>query len=198
LTEAAVKMLAHGRELLEPAFAWRAVPVSLDAEQEAVHCLPRGSTSLSVGRLIRMELRGSAAVAVFVATIGPRLEQTARALLAGGQLLEGFVLDAVGSLAAEAVADATQNEVQAFAAAQGWKTTNRFSPGYCTWETGGQHALFSLLPARPAGVTLNDSALMMPLKSVSGVIGLGPAVEYRPYRCELCTLADCHARLTPA
>jgi hypothetical protein len=197
LPEIAAKMLAHGSELVEPAFAWRVVPVSLDTEPEAAHCLPPWSTSLLVGQLIRAELRGSEALAVFVATIGPRLEENARALLAGGKLLEGWVLDAVGSLAAEAVADVAQREVQVLAAAQGWKATNRFSPGYCTWETAGQHALFSLLPAQPAGVTLNDSALMTPLKSVSGVVGIGPAVEYRAYRCEVCTMTGCPARRGP-
>lgn len=193
--ETAAAMLARGRELLEPAYLWIAVSVRVDAEAGVVLCrLPRPVT-LSVGRIIGAQLRGSEAIAAFVVTIGPRLEQEARALMTGGRALEGYILDAVGSLAAEAAADVLEARVAASAAGAGWGVTNRFSPGYCSWGTADQHALFSLLPERPAGVTLGESALMTPIKSVSGVIGLGPGLERRPYPCESCGVTTCHQRL---
>jgi hypothetical protein len=36
-----------------------------------------------------------------------------------------------------------------------------------------QHKLFSLLPPGICGITLSDSALMHPIKSVSGITGIG-------------------------
>jgi hypothetical protein len=191
-------VFARGRALLDPAWHWQPIPISSDGPGDGIRCTGEASVTLAVGPLIHAQLRGSVALAAFVVTIGPRLEREARRLLAGGRPLEGYLLDAVGSLATEAVADRLQAEVAAEFATRGWKTTNRFSPGYCTWETAGQQALFSLLPPTPAGVSLSPSSLMTPLKSVSGLIGLGPAVQYEPYRCDLCALTTCQQRLTEA
>ncbi|MCK7538940.1 MAG: hypothetical protein MZV63_52410 [Marinilabiliales bacterium] len=46
--------------------------------------------------------------------------------------------------------------------------TNRFSPGYCGWDVAEQHKLFSFFKDNFCGITLTESALMNPVKSVSG------------------------------
>ena len=125
----------------------------------------------------------------------PALEQAARGLLTGPTLVDGFILDALGSVAADACADALAERVRCELAAWGWKSTNRFSPGYCSWPTADQAALFALLPKAPAGVDLSASALMHPIKSVSGIIGIGPEVTYQPYPCSFCGMTACHQRL---
>ena len=43
-------------------------------------------------------------------------------------------------------------------------------------------------------VRLNESALMWPVKSVSGIIGLGENVSYHDYACRLCQLTHCFRR----
>jgi hypothetical protein len=189
------EMLAKGRELLDLQWAWAVVPAFIDEERETVECHGRDTAKLAVGRLVGVQLRGACAMAAFVVTIGPRLETIARAMMQTGETLDGYLLDTVGSMAVEAAADVLERDVAALAAARGWKNTNRFSPGYCTWETAGQHALFGLLPPRPAGVALNESSLMSPLKSLSGIIGLGETVEHRPYLCDMCAMETCHQRL---
>ncbi len=191
-------LLGEGRDLLDPRWVWVASPATLDAAADELLCTEPRQTTLSVGRLVRTQLKGSLAVAAFVVTIGSALERRAREMMADGQPLEGYVLDTVGSLAVEAVADLLELHVADAVAGRGWQSTNRFSPGYCTWTTAGQHALFSMFPKQPAGVTLNESSLMSPIKSVSGVIGLGPEVKHRPYPCELCAMTSCHQRLTEA
>lgn len=198
MTEIAIEMLSHGRGLLDPCWAWRVIPVAQDARRDVLICHQPPPVELPVGRLIRVQIRGAEAVAVFVVTIGSRLETQARSLMARGESLEGYVLDTVGSVAVEALADVLESEIAAAIHDRGWKITNRFSPGYCTWETVGQHALFSLFADRPAGVTLGDSSLMTPIKSVSGLIGLGPDVKRRPYPCDFCSMTTCHQRLTTA
>lgn len=76
-----------------------------------------------------------------------------------------------------------------------WHHTNRFSPGYCGWHVSEQHKLFSLFPApEPCGVRLTPSALMMPIKSVSGIIGLGSHVRRMDYTCGLCDYLQCYKR----
>lgn len=193
LTESGRTMLERANELLEPRWLW--LPTNVTVEKEAVICRPSSAGRLSVGPLVAQQVRGSQAVALFVVTIGARLEETARHMLADGQALEGYMLDAIGSAGAEACGDVLESELSAAAAPLGWRITNRFSPGYCTWETADQQALFALLPDSPGGVALSDSSLMRPLKSISGIIGLGEEVEHKPYPCESCTIKDCHARL---
>ena len=78
---------------------------------------------------------------------------------------------------------------------RGWRHTNRFSPGYCGWHVSEQKKLFPLFPsAEPCGIRLTDSSLMLPIKSVSGVIGLGDGVRKLEYTCGLCTYDKCYRR----
>ena len=198
MTEVATEQLAQSRELLDPHWSWRAIPIGVDSQRDVLICRSPFEAELQVGRIVRAQLRGAEAIAAFVVTIGSKLENAARELMTAGKTVEGYVLDTIGSAATEALADVLEKEIAATVAARGWKITNRFSPGYCSWETGGQQALFSLFPDQPAGVTLNESSLMSPIKSVSGVIGLGPSVEHRPYACDMCGMTTCHQRLTQA
>ena len=73
----------------------------------------------------------------------------------------------------------------------GLKITNRYSPGYCGWDTREQHKLFSLLPENSCGIRLTESALMLPIKSVSGFIGVGANVRFNPYTCKMCDAEFC-------
>ena len=55
-----------------------------------------------------------------------------------------------------------------------------------------QRKLFTLLPPAPCGITLTDSCLMLPIKSISGVMAVGSCVEKRPYGCAICGRKDCY------
>ena len=74
------------------------------------------------------------------------------------------------------------------------KCTNRFSPGYCGWNIKGQKELFSLLPENYCKISLTNSFLMNPVKSISGIIGIGKKVEWKDYQCTLCGKKDCPYR----
>jgi len=100
----------------------------------------------------------------FVATIGAALERRVREIFEAHAFLEAVLLDAAGSLAAEALAAAVERECA------GTRNATRFSPGYCHWSMHGQRALFAALSPEEIGVTLLPSMLMSPLKSVSGVV----------------------------
>jgi hypothetical protein len=71
------------------------------------------------------------------------------------------------------------------------KITNRYSPGYCDWNVGEQHKLFSFFPDNYCGIRLTPSALMDPVKSVSGIIGIGENVKRNDYTCRVCDMKDC-------
>ncbi len=155
-----------------------------------------GSRELHLGGVIAPLLRDSIALALFVATAGPRMERWASELLRGDDPVRGFVADAVASEVVERTAEWLEEQIGIAVTSSGWKLTSRYSPGYCDWPTSDQHTLFSLLPPRFCGIRLNDSALMLPVKSISGIIGLGPDVRREGYTCAICEMQDCFRRRT--
>ena len=141
-----------------------------------------------LGPVIARQLDGATHFAVFVATAGVEFEEWRKR----DDLLESFIADAIGSVVAERSADEMEKALQASIEKLGWKRTNRFSPGYCEWATDEQRLLVPLLgEPNPCGVWLTESALMWPVKSVSGIIGLGENVIYRDYSCQRCQLTHC-------
>lgn len=108
-----------------------------------------------------------------------------------GDLLRGYVYDVVGSEIVEAAADKMQDELEKTMHASGKGITNRYSPGYCGWDVIEQQKLFRLMPDNYCGITLSESSLMYPFKSVSGFIGAGKNVKRLPYACHLCDMEDC-------
>jgi hypothetical protein len=153
-------------------------------------------TAFQTGRIICKQLKGAEIFAFFVGTAGPGPEELSRSLLREGRYLEGYVADLVASAIAESVAEQIHGHIAKEAAARGLKFTNRYSPGYCDWGVGDQQGLFSLFPPGFCGITLSASSLMSPIKSASGVVGIGKSVLYREYTCELCSMTHCAYRQT--
>ncbi|MEI7830815.1 MAG: vitamin B12 dependent-methionine synthase activation domain-containing protein [Prolixibacteraceae bacterium] len=143
-----------------------------------------------VGKTVSKELRNSEKLLFFVCTAGKSISQKSAELLKGEDPAKGYIFDQVGTFITEATGDRMQQLIQE-ELPSGKKITNRYSPGYCHWNVSDQHKLFSLFPSAPCGVTLTDSALMNPVKSISGVIGIGQAVNYRDYPCALCLSVNC-------
>jgi hypothetical protein len=69
--------------------------------------------------------------------------------------------------------------------------SDRFSPGYCDWNVSEQHKLFNLLPESFCGIHLSESSLMNPIKSVSGIIGIGENLKQLGYQCYWCNDPNC-------
>ena len=171
---------------------FRVLPqASVRVADDAISC---NGTTLATGSIIAKRLRQSRTVALFVATVGPGLEAWSKDLMSGSDLLKGYIVDTVGSEAVEQVADWLEVKLADVVQPAGWKLTNRYSPGYCGWSVAEQHKLFSFLPEGFCGIRLTPSALMIPIKSVSGVIGLGPKVRREAYQCSICDMEDCFRR----
>jgi len=147
-----------------------------------------------VGRIVAKELRNSDSIVLFACTAGKEISDLAKNLLLGDDPVLGYVYNVLGSLTVEAVADKIHQEVREMSVLSDELITNRYSPGYCQWSLGEQHKLFSFFPEKCCGISLTDSALMQPIKSVSGFIGMGKKVKYRKYTCDLCSLTECFYR----
>jgi cobalamin-dependent methionine synthase I len=147
-----------------------------------------------MGNIILRQLRGSEAFALFVCTSGLEFETYQQRLKEQGDMVRVFIADALGSVIAEKCADQMEKALQESIDKLGWMHTNRFSPGYCGWHVSQQQLLFPLFQGHTCGVTLTDSSLMLPIKSVSGIIGLGKDVRHLDYTCGLCDFKQCYKR----
>ena len=150
--------------------------------------------AFDMGEIIPRQLRGSEAYACFIATSGKEFEAYQRRLMREGDMVRVFIADALGSVIAEKCADAMEACLQQSIDKLGWKHTNRFSPGYCGWHVSQQQMLFQLFNGNTCEVTLTDSSLMIPIKSVSGILGLGKEVRRLDYTCGLCDFKKCYKR----
>lgn len=143
------------------------------------------------GKQVVNYLKKSEQLALFTCTAGEEVSIRSKRLMASGNLLEGYITDLFGSVIVEEAMSIIHEKITADLAAKGLKTTNRYSPGYCEWNVVEQHKLFGFFPAGFCGVRLTDSALMSPIKSVSGVIGIGKDVRFHKYVCNECTNLNC-------
>ena len=146
------------------------------------------------GNIIHKMLRHSAYYAFFLVTAGPEPENLARSLITEGNYLEGYITDLVASALVDSAADQLQEQVRNLAEQRDLRITNRYSPGYCSWNVVEQQKLFSLFPEGCCGISLSESSLMNPIKSVSGIIGMGAEVAFRDYTCEICPMLNCQFR----
>jgi hypothetical protein len=159
------------------------------------------STSFDISKIVYSQIRKSTAIAIFLCTAGQEIGTASGAAMKEGDLLKGYLFDIIGSEIVEAAADLMQNSLHKEMNASGLGITNRYSPGYCGWNVAEQHKLFSLMPGNRCGIALNESALMSPIKSVSGFIGIGGNVRFNPYTCSFCDMKECiyrSRRIKPA
>ena len=146
------------------------------------------------GKIIPKMLRNSQNYAFFLVTAGPELENLARSLMTEGDYLDGYIVDLLASELVDSAADQIQEQVRNLAEQRSMQITNRYSPGYCSWNVDEQQKLFSLFPEGCCGISLSESSLMNPVKSISGIIGLGAEVAFRDYTCEICSMIHCQFR----
>lgn len=149
-----------------------------------------------IKKIVFGQIKKSESVALFLCTAGEEIGQRSREAMHDRDLLKGYIYDVVGSEIVEAAADLMQDDLERNALVAMKKTTNRYSPGYCGWDVAEQHNLFRLLPDNYCGIHLTPSALMDPVKSISGIIGIGENVKRNPYTCRMCEMGDCIYRRT--
>jgi len=164
---------------------------SIKLESPFIHV---NKVSFNLGKLIAAQLRECNSVAFFTTTAGPLLGNWSQELMKQGDMIKGYVVDTIGSEIAEAAADEVSAKIEKKAKEFEYSVTNRYSPGYCGWHVTEQKKLFGFLPPEFCGITLTESSLMMPIKSVSGLIGIGKNAVKKEYGCSLCTMEQCFRR----
>lgn len=121
---------------------------------------------------LRKNLEGCKKIILFAATVGAEMDRLIRKYSKLSPL-KALLFEAIGSERVETVCDVFNSEIKKEYEAKGYLTKPRFSPGYGDLPLELQKDVFSaLMPQGRIGVTLNESLLMSPSKSVTAIIGL--------------------------
>lgn len=145
-------------------------------------------------QIVTHQLRRSEKAAWFICTAGEALSSYSREQTNAGDLVKGYTADVLANIIVEKALDFIQATLKDEVAKNGLKITNRYSPGYCDWDITEQKKLFQIFPEKYLDISLTESCLMIPIKSVSGVVGIGKEVHYNEYICNLCKDRSCTYR----
>jgi hypothetical protein len=122
-------------------------------------------------------------LALFAVTIGERLCTRISELLEARDFPLGSMLDSASSEGAELAAQALEKRYGGYLSSEADDCFSmgcmRFSPGYCGWHISSQKNLFDYLRPGEIGIALNETFLMSPLKSITGVIVSGKKEIFR-------------------
>lgn len=134
-------------------------------------------------------------VILFVATIGTGADLLIRRY-SRLEMSRAVVLQAAGAAMIEAYCDEENERLRQKFQKEGYFLRPRFSPGYGDFPLSAQKELTQVLEAeKRVGITLTDSFLMIPSKSVTAVIGAGRKVtECVTESCEECGNKNCPYR----
>jgi len=161
---------------------------SADLKKEAIKLEKQ---VFNTGLHIANKFKGSSHIAVFACTAGCQISDRINELNAQAMLIESYLLDVLGSIMVEKAMDKIQDLLENQCYSHGLGITNRYSPGYINWHMAEQKALFEILPKQFCGIKLSDSCLMMPVKSISGFIGIGKNVRFQKHECQSCNSQNC-------
>lgn len=150
-----------------------------------------GSQVFYPSKVILNHFKNATSFALFICTAGKEITQHSKEISTDGDPLLGYVFDVIGSVIADKATDNLQNSLKKEIQKTGLKISDRFSPGYCEWSVSEQQKLFALLPENFCGVSLSESSLMWPIKSVSGIIAIGSEMKQIGYQCHWCTDKTC-------
>lgn len=133
-------------------------------------------------------LAGCERAVLFAATLGAEAD----ALIRRAEVLEplrAMALHAAAAAILESFSDRVQRETPG-------ALRPRFSPGYGDFTLESQRPLLALLDAgRAIGLFLTEGGMLAPVKSITAVLGLGPApTGCRASKCARCAMLTCTYR----
>lgn len=182
--------LAEASAVLSYQVCWSVFPLSQAEGQLDLGFARTASAALT------KHLGGCPQVLVFAATTGIGLD---RLIHRYSRLspAKALLLQAIGTERIEALCDTFCQEIAAQQADLGKGITRRFSPGYGDLPLALQKDIFRVLDChRSIGLTLNDSLIMSPSKSVTALVGLAdtPLCSESAAGCAACQQTSCAYR----
>ena len=157
-------------------------------------CL-KGTTLTLGGEDIGKHLANSEKCALMAVTLGLEVDKRI-SFYSKTDIAKALVFDACATAAVESLCDAVQEKIETAAKSMGFETTTRFSPGYGDFSIGIQKELAKVLKTYEGiGLSVNESSIMIPRKSVTAFIGLRREKSDKSgHSCESCDSGNCSFR----
>ena len=125
-------------------------------------------------RDLARNLKGCTGVYIMAVTLGPGPDRLVRRASVG-RMSRALIYQAAAAAMTEAWCDEINERIRSEAARDGLYTRPRFSPGYGDLPLSVQKQISGLLNMpKEIGVSLTESLLMTPSKSVTALIGVSP------------------------
>lgn len=146
-------------------------------------------------RNLRTNLKDCKQVVLFAATLGAEVDRLIRKMQVV-DMAKAVVMQACAATLLEEYCDELQQKIAEHMQEQGKYIRPRFSPGYGDFSIQHQKDVLAMLEAsKRIGVTMTDSYMLTPTKSVTAVIGIGDAeMNCNLNSCEECDKTDCTYR----
>jgi len=180
--------------LLEPVIAYEIYQVTGMNHQR----VSLEGNSVVHGSLLPSTFPEAKELAIAVCTIGPKLEEQVTAYSNGGETLRGVLLDGIGSAAVDSLTYEVCKFIASEASPRGFQVSSPVNPGMPGLPITEQWQLLKMVTAEEIGVSLTSSGIMVPRKSTSMVIGIGPSMKTwtQAEVCARCSLhKDCPYRI---
>ncbi|MDH3233015.1 MAG: hypothetical protein OEQ29_05780 [Alphaproteobacteria bacterium] len=184
-------------DLLQPAIAYREWQVA--AAEGTVMRLANGARIEGAPRLVE-QLADATSMLAVAGTLGPRLDAHVSRLFAERQPMRALVLEEIGILAVAKLGDAIRDLLDEEAKARGQECSSPMSPGETGFAMATQPTVVALAGGEEIGITLSASGAMMPVKSLSMVLGVGEDMpRWAAWQiCAGCAARErCRYRLVP-
>ena len=175
------------QEKVEPKKVYRTFPIEWE---EDGGCTFAG-IQIKSGNLLK-NLKGCSEIVMLAVTLGSVPDMLVRRAEVR-DMMKAYTFQAVGAALAEAYIDEVNDQIKSEAAARGLFARPRFSPGYGDFPLEVQRDFERILEmSKNIGVTLSDSLLMTPTKSITAVIGLSD----KDANCTRAGCEECNMRNT--
>jgi hypothetical protein len=181
--------------LLEPAAAYQYYTVSNMNDSQI---LLEGNQAIR-GPLIPAIFPEAKELAVLLCTIGPRLEKQVTDYSKGGEAMRGMILDGIGSTAVDMVILEVLRRLASEVSSRGYEISSPVNPGMPGFPLTEQRNLLRLVKADEISVRLTASGVLVPRKSASMVVGIGPKMTKwtEAEVCARCSLREtCYYKAT--
>jgi len=187
----AEKTLRRANNIWNPAIVYRWLPIDQSETQHGksvIRCDNR-PTVLNLGHS-SIFIKDASYVLVAAYSAGSEIEKAIQKSSEKEELLVSFFLDLIGLLVLEKTGDIVKRIAEQKASELDWGVSPFLSPGSIHgWELEEQLKLCPLLPLNDINVQIRDDSVLVPFKSLSCLIGIGP--EYKTTlvgtTCQICS-----------
>lgn len=208
-TKEAIRYLGYGKNAVDAATmslisdSFKELDICSDKRSlyRVFDCIHRGDGIIEIGKMeihsksLSKNLKGCSRAVAFGASLGVQVDLLMKRY-ALFDMARVVVLQACAAAMLEEYCDACEEAIMDTLRQEGLWLRPRFSPGYGDFDIHHQKDMIQMLDsAKKIGLTMTESYMLTPTKSVTAIIGLSP-VSGQCHRkgCQVCEKKDCDYR----